>query len=85
MASNMAEAKPPPPLVLRLCRALVVAGADRRTAYWINVDRIRESLGVPLDELDQAVAYAVGKGLLRSDILPAQILTVSYRCPSSDE
>jgi hypothetical protein len=74
----MAKAKPPPRLVIHLCRALVAAGADRRTAYWINIDQIREALGVPLDELDAAVASAVTNGLVRVNSLPARSLTVTY-------
>jgi hypothetical protein len=74
----MIEEKPTPQLVIALCRALVSAGADRRTAYWINVDRIREALGVPLDELDAAVAYALAQKLVRVNGLPAHSLTVTY-------
>jgi hypothetical protein len=75
----MIEEKPPPQLVIDLCRALVAAGADRRTAYWINVDRIREALGVPLGELDVAVAYAVAHKLVRVDGLPdPHSLTLTY-------
>jgi hypothetical protein len=74
----MIEAASPPQLVIDLCRALVAAGADRRTAYWINVRRIREALGVPLDELDAAVAYAVARKLVRVDGLPVHSLTLTY-------
>lgn len=67
-----------PPLVIALCRALVEMGASRRTAYWLSIDRVREALGVPLEELDQAVAYAVAHHLVRADGLPAHSLTVTY-------
>jgi hypothetical protein len=74
----MAKAKLPPRLVIHLCRALVAAGADRRIAYWIKIEQIREALGVPLDELDAAVACAVTNGLVRVNSLPAHSLTVTY-------
>lgn len=74
----MIEEKPTPQLVIALCRALVSAGADRPTAYWINVDRIREALGVPLDEIDGAIAYAVAQKLVRVNGLRVHSLTVTY-------
>jgi len=81
----MPKANGPSKLVIELCRALVAAGADRRTAYWINIDQIREALGVPLDELDVAVAYAVKKDLVRADGLTARprapaLATTSSAC-----
>jgi hypothetical protein len=74
----MAKTTSPPPLVLDLCRALVEAGADRQNGYWINVDRIRAALGVPLDEFDAALAYAVAEKLVRVNGLPVHSLTVTY-------
>jgi len=56
-----------PPLVLKLCRALVEMTGDRRTAYWVSIDRVQERLAVPLEELDQVVAYAVEANLVRTD------------------
>lgn len=67
-----------PPLAVKLCRALVEAGADRQTGYWINVGRIRAALDVPPDELDAAIAYAVAEKLVRVNGLPVHSLTVTY-------
>lgn len=73
----MAKSKAPP-LVIALCRALADATSDKRTAYWLSIDRVREALDVPLEDLDEAVAYAVAHHLVRADGLPAHSLTVTY-------
>ena len=65
----MARTKPPP-LVIDLCRALVEAGDARPTAHWFSIDMIRDKLGVPLKDLDVAVAWAVAHKLVRVDGLP---------------
>ena len=65
----MPKAKPPP-LVIDLCRALVKAGAERPVGYWFSIDRIRDKLGVPMADLDVAVAWAVKHQLARVDGLP---------------
>ena len=59
-----------PPLVRKLCRALVEAAADRPVGYWFNIDKIRDKLGVPMAELDVAVAWAEKNQLVRVDSLP---------------
>jgi hypothetical protein len=74
----MTKSKASPPLVVKLCRALVEAGADRKTGYWINVDRVRAALGIPTEELDAAIACAVARKLVRVNGLPADRLTVTY-------
>jgi hypothetical protein len=63
--------KPKPPLlVIELCRALVEEGDDRPTAYWFNIDKIRDKLGVPLENLNVAMTWAVAHKLVRVDGLP---------------
>ena len=59
-----------PPLVRKLCRALVEAAADRPVGYWFNIDKICDKLGVPMAELDVAVAWAEKHHLVRLDALP---------------
>jgi RIO-like serine/threonine protein kinase len=67
-----------PPLVVALCRALVDATATGRSAYWLSINGVRETLGVTHEELDYAVKYAVSAGLVRSDEVPARSLTVTF-------
>jgi hypothetical protein len=74
---TMAKPKAPPKLVVDLCRALVAATKNRKTASWMSVDQIRETLGVPLQQLNEAVADAITHNLVRVDGRPAVSLTVT--------
>ena len=73
----MPKAKPPP-LVIDLCRALVEATASGRSAYWLSVYGVRETLDVPLEALGEAVTYAVTVGLVWANEDPPRGLTVTY-------
>jgi hypothetical protein len=74
----MAKPQAHPKTVIALCRALVEVTANRRAAYWLSIDRSREMLGIPLADLDEAIAYAVEHHLVRVDGEPARSLVVTY-------
>jgi hypothetical protein len=75
----MATPQPPSWLVIALCRALADATADGKAPYWLSIFGAREALGVTMEELDAAVAYAIANGLVRTDGAPAHALAVTNK------
>jgi hypothetical protein len=69
-----------PPLVRKLCSALVELMGDRPpTMYWVSIDRVRDRLGVSIEKMDAAVIYAVQANLVLADSLPEpHSLTVTH-------
>jgi hypothetical protein len=69
---------PPPRRVVALCRTLVEATACKKDAYWLSIYGVREAMGVTFGELNEALAYAIAAGLVRSDEEPPCRLIVTY-------
>jgi hypothetical protein len=69
-----------PPLVRKLCRALVeLMGDHAPTMYWLSIDRVRDRLDVSIEKVDAAVTYAVKANLVLADSLPEpHSLTVTH-------
>jgi hypothetical protein len=63
LMARKAERKPPP-LVLKVLRAVHEATKDKKPPYWVSID----TLGLRVDQirLDQAIALAALSGWLRT-------------------
>jgi len=53
----------PPKLVISLAVCSLEAPASGRSAYWLSIVRVQETLGVSLEELNDAVTYSVATRL----------------------
>jgi hypothetical protein len=73
----MPKSKQMTALVIALCRALIATIGHKQPPYWTSIDSIRRALGVPLDELEAAVIYAVAQGLVQVEGQPATKLAVT--------